>query len=72
MHPKDILFPIDEDVNASIDDKLNNNIEDAYAYGFYWTEGKIGIGWAKDSIPPLKCGSSLGLPSSPDTQHTLI
>lgn len=65
MHPKDILFPIDEDVNASIDDKLNNSIEDAYAYGFYWTEGKIGIGWAKDSIPPLKCGSSLGLPSSP-------
>lgn len=65
MHPKDILFPAAEDVNANIDDKLSNDIEDVCAYGFYWTEGKIGIGWAKDSIPPLKCGSSLGLPSSP-------
>jgi DNA (cytosine-5)-methyltransferase 1 len=65
IHPKNILFPIDEDVDATIDDKLNNDIAEAEAYGFYWTEGKIGIGWAKDSIPPLKCGSSLGLPSSP-------
>lgn len=65
MHPKDILFPMDEDVDANIDDKLNNDEIVADAYGFYWTEGKIGIGWAKDSIPPLKCGSSLGLPSSP-------
>lgn len=65
VHPKDILFPAGEDVELNIDDKLGSNIEDAEAYGFYWTEGKIGIGWAKDSIPPLKCGSSLGLPSAP-------
>ena len=65
MHPKDVLFPADEDISASIDDKLNNETDGNGAYGFYWTEGKIGIGWAKDSIPPLKCGSSLGLPSSP-------
>ena len=57
IHPKDILFPLDEDVDATIDDKLNNDIAETGAYGFYWTE--------KDSIPPLKCGSSLGLPSSP-------
>lgn len=68
ISPKDILFPADEVIDACIDEKptsesLQNNI--ASAYGFYWTEGKIGIGWAKDSIPPLKCGSSLGLPSSP-------
>ena len=65
IHPKDVLFPPNEDVNATIDDKPSNNITETDAYGFYWTEGKIGIGWAKDSIPPLKCGSSLGLPSSP-------
>ena len=65
IHPKDILFPADEDVNAIINDKLSRDGLEADAYGFYWTEGKIGIGWAKDSIPPLKCGSSLGLPSSP-------
>ena len=50
IHPKDILFPLDEDVDATIDDKLNNDIAETGAYGFYWTEGKIGIGWAKDSI----------------------
>ncbi len=75
MHPKDILFPADEDVDACIDDKLNNDEIDVDAYGFYWTEGKIGIGWAKDSIPPLKCGSSLGLPSSPaiwDIHHNFF
>ncbi len=75
IHPKDIMFPIDEDINSSIDDKLGFEIEDSDAFGFYWTEGKIGIGWAKNSIPPLKCGSSLGLPSSPaiwDIQHNFF
>src|SRR5690606_10149811 len=24
------------------------------AYGFYWTEGNRGVGWAVDAIPPLK------------------
>lgn len=65
VHPKRILFPDYEDLSSSIDDKLKEVSDDVSAYGFYWTEGKIGIGWAKDSIPPLKCGSTLGLPSSP-------
>lgn len=65
VHPKHILFPDYEDLSATIDDKLTDVPDAARAYGFYWTEGKIGIGWAKDSIPPLKCGSTLGLPSSP-------
>lgn len=34
-------------------------------YGFYWTEGNTGIGWAKDSVPTLKGGSGLGIPSPP-------
>ena len=65
-HPKYILFPRGENFEAEIDDKPRldgENLSDAY--GFYWTEGKIGIGWANNSIPPLKCGSTLGLPSSP-------
>lgn len=73
IHPKDVLFPENEDVTAEINEKPScENIEDVDAYGFYWTEGKIGIGWANNSIPPLKCGSSLGLPSSPaiwDVKH---
>jgi DNA (cytosine-5)-methyltransferase 1 len=35
------------------------------ACGFYWTEGNRGLGWAVDAIPPLKGGSSLGIPSAP-------
>ena len=35
------------------------------ACGFYWTEGKRGLGWAVDAIPPLKGGSTIGIPSPP-------
>lgn len=33
--------------------------------GFYWTEGRSGIGLTVDAIPPLKVGSSLGIVSPP-------
>lgn len=35
------------------------------AYGFYWTEGNRGVGWAQDAIPTLKGSSTLGIPSPP-------
>ena len=35
------------------------------AYGFYWTEGLRGLGWAQDAVPTLKGGSSVGIPSPP-------
>ncbi len=35
------------------------------AHGFYWTEGRGGLGWAVDSIPTLKNGSTIGIPSPP-------
>lgn len=35
------------------------------AFGFYWTEGNTGLGWAKDALPTLKGGSGLGIPSPP-------
>jgi DNA (cytosine-5)-methyltransferase 1 len=37
----------------------------ARAHGFYWTEGNRGLGWADDAVPPLKSGSTLGIPSPP-------
>ena len=37
----------------------------ALAHGFYWTEGLRGLGWAVDSIPTLKNGSTVGIPSPP-------
>ncbi|MET4079530.1 DNA mismatch endonuclease Vsr [Janibacter sp. UYMM211] len=33
--------------------------------GFYWTEGRTGLGLVEDAIPTLKGGSTLGLPSAP-------
>jgi DNA (cytosine-5)-methyltransferase 1 len=38
---------------------------DAYAHGFYWTEGIRGLGWASDAIPTLKNGSTVGIASPP-------
>lgn len=35
------------------------------ACGFYWTEGNRGLGWAVDSVPTLKGGSAVGIPSPP-------
>lgn len=35
------------------------------ACGFYWTEGVRGLGWAVDSVPTLKGGSTIGIPSPP-------
>ncbi|MFJ4001163.1 DNA cytosine methyltransferase [Streptomyces parvus] len=35
------------------------------AFGFYWTEGNTGLGWAQDALPTLKGGSGLGIPSAP-------
>ncbi|KAA0079661.1 DNA (cytosine-5-)-methyltransferase [Paraburkholderia sp. T12-10] len=33
--------------------------------GFYWTEGAYAAGLSKDAIPPLKAGSTIGIPSPP-------
>lgn len=35
------------------------------AYGFYWTEGRRGLGWTTNAIPTLKGGSTVGIPSQP-------
>lgn len=35
------------------------------ACGFYWTEGMRALGWAVDAVPPIKGGSSVGVPSPP-------
>lgn len=37
----------------------------AHPIAFYWTEGRTGSGITSDAIPPLKAGSSLGIPSPP-------
>lgn len=37
----------------------------AVPHGFYWTEGLGGLGWAVDSVPTLKNGSTIGIASPP-------
>jgi DNA (cytosine-5)-methyltransferase 1 len=41
----------------------------AKAFGFYWTEGLRGLGWAIDAVPTLKGGSTIGIPSPPAIWH---
>lgn len=33
--------------------------------GFYWTEGRGGLGWAVNGVPTIKAGSTLGIASAP-------
>lgn len=57
--PREVLFSEDTGRGEMLEAR------DADAYGFYWTEGLRGLGWAADAIPPLKGGSGLGIPSPP-------
>jgi len=45
--------------------KLEDPVGDDPAFGFYWTEGTRGLGWAVEAVPTLKGGSSVGIPSPP-------
>lgn len=56
--PRTVLFA-DEAGEADLS-RLNSD-----AFGFYWTEGLTGLGWAKDAVPPLKGGSTVGIASPP-------
>jgi DNA (cytosine-5)-methyltransferase 1 len=56
--PRQVLFA--DDAGEPDGSKLRTD-----AFGFYWTEGLTGLGWAQDAIPPLKGGSKVGIPSPP-------
>lgn len=58
IDPKTVLFA-DEAVERPIADYADD------AFGFYWTEGRGGLGWAPDAVPTLKGGSSIGIASPP-------
>jgi DNA (cytosine-5)-methyltransferase 1 len=57
--PRDVLLSDDKG------EPTTDIIFDGRACGFYWTEGIRGLGWAVDSIPTLKGGSTIGVPSPP-------
>lgn len=50
---------------APVEDPKPSIVDERNSYGFYWTEGKIGLGWVENGIPPIKGGSGLGIPSPP-------
>lgn len=56
--PRAVLFA--DDAGAPADDRYRDD-----AFGFYWTEGLGGLGWAQDAVPTLKGGSTVGIPSPP-------
>lgn len=56
--PRPILFA--DDAGGIDESTLRDD-----AFGFYWTEGRGGLGWAQDATPTFKGGSTLGIPSPP-------
>lgn len=56
--PRPVLFS--DDAGGRPDDDYAED-----AFGFYWTEGRGGLGWARDAVPTLKGGSTIGIPSPP-------
>nr|WP_323672828.1 DNA (cytosine-5-)-methyltransferase [Candidatus Poriferisodalis multihospitum] len=58
LDPRDVLFA--DDAGEPADDYFSDS-----SCGFYWTEGVRGLGWARDAVPTLKGGSTIGIPSPP-------
>ncbi|MCY3577533.1 MAG: DNA (cytosine-5-)-methyltransferase [bacterium] len=58
LDPRSVLFA--DEAGEPDDDHYRDE-----AFGFYWTEGVRGLGWAKDALPTLKGGSTIGIPSPP-------
>lgn len=56
--PRSVLFRDDAGERPETDFKDD-------AFGFYWTEGRGGLGWARDAVPTLKGGSTIGIASPP-------
>jgi DNA (cytosine-5)-methyltransferase 1 len=60
--PREVLFA--DDAGEPDEDWFDDEV-----YGFYWTEGLRGLGWARDAVPTLKGGSTIGIPSPPGLWH---
>ena len=61
--PAALILGTDRGEPADVD--AIGEVDPGSTYGFYWTEGKRGLGWARDAIPTLKGGSRIGIPSPP-------
>lgn len=61
--PRDVLLSDDYGKSKHVYDDYSSIMVEPV--GFYWTEGKYSIGTAFNAIPPLKAGSTIGIPSPP-------
>lgn len=59
--PRDVLFVDDARAPEAVEHPERGPV----AFGFYWTEGSKGLGWAANAVPTLKGGSTVGVPSPP-------
>lgn len=59
LDPREVLFADEAGAAAKPVADIDRPV------GFYWTEGRRGMGLAMDGIPPLKVASGLGIPSAP-------
>ena len=61
--PRAVLF--DGDAYPGDVDSKPSQVNESCWYGFYWTEGSRGVGWAREGVPPIKGGSTIGIASPP-------
>lgn len=61
--PEEVIF-CDNFQEPDLDGKPSD-VDGAKSFGFYWTEGSRGVGWVREGVPPIKCGSTLGIASPP-------
>jgi len=62
--PREVLLSDDCGVPPARRDN-SQQIDESASIGFFWTEGLTGLGLGIDVVPPLKAGSTIGLPSAP-------
>ena len=66
-----MIGSLSHDPRSVVFDEANHSSEDKREFpsnvplGFYWTEGRSGVGLTADAVPPLKAGSTIGIPSPP-------
>jgi DNA (cytosine-5)-methyltransferase 1 len=64
--PRSVLFADESDASIVPAARgVRTHGLNASAGGFYWTEGTRGVGFVSEAIPPLKGGSTIGIPSPP-------
>lgn len=61
--PRNVLFA--DEAESTYVEARPSKVAIGPAYGFYWTMGKMGAGWAREATPPIKGGSGVGIPSPP-------